>query len=226
MLKILKLIIIIIFSSFYICRDYIIHKNECLNIEDFENFYYNDNLYILPDNYSDIYSHYNFYGPMHKIGYTIGAHNKVIETYVLDNDIENNILFQKDGRYFWFKEGFEFPNMKNINISKLLVLKYNKEGLIVEENEFLLKDILLSDLLIEYTVNDSKDSFLADNNNFLKYGIRYIYENGIITEYSEMVTIYNKKLFIKRINEKNERVIYILNEEYSSELYEFVLNNF
>lgn len=222
--KIFQFVFILFCVSFIIGCDFMNNKEKCLNSENFEKFYFNDNLYTLAGNYYDIISKYDFYGEMHKIGYTIGVYNKIFETYVLDIDTEENILFQKDGKYFWIKDGFEFPDLSNVNINKLLVQKFDYEGNIVEEKEFLLENILINDLLVEYDVDDNKDSFLVDNNNFLTYRIKYIYENGIVTKYYDRMTIYNNNLFIENINEHNERIIYVLNEEISLCLYEFILN--
>lgn len=218
MRRILNIVIISVFICFITCCNNPNCKNKCLNYENFNEFYYNDNLYVLPDSHYDIYSKYDFYGAMHKIGYTIGVYGKVFETYVLDNDIEENILFQKEGRYFWFKDGFELPNISEINIDKLLIQKLDYKGYVIEEKEFLLENILLNDLLVEFNADANKDLFLLDYNNFLTYRIKYIYENGFISKKYDRMTIYNNNLFIEKINEAKERMIYSLNEDYTLSL--------
>lgn len=80
-----------------------------------------------------------------------------------------------------------------------MVQKFDYEGNIVEEKEFLLENILINDLLVEYDVDDNKDSFLVDNNNFLTYRIKYIYENGIVTKYYDRMTIYNNITYLLKI---------------------------
>ncbi len=200
-------------------------RNKCFNNDNFEEFYYNDSLYSLPDNYDDIYDKYNFYGTMHKIGYTIGVYSKVFDTYVLDNDTEENILFQKNGAYFWLKEDFDFPDLSKSNIAKLLAQKLDDKNYVLKEEEFLLENILLNDLFEEYSIDASKDSFLLDSNNYSTYRIKYFYENGISTNDYYKITFYNDNIIFENIYEKNKRVFYMLNKNCSLRLYEFILNN-
>lgn len=199
-------------------------RKNCLNYESFEEFYYNNNVYILPDDYNDIYSKYDFVGKNHQIGYTIGVYDKVFSTYVLDSDTEENILFQKDGRYFWFKEGFEFPNVEQLDVSKILIEKLDSNGYIVKEKEYALENISINELFIVYKVDQSVDTFLTGDNNFLTFRIKYIYDDYIITKYYDKIAIYNNKVFLEKFNELNERQIYVVNDEYALNLYECILN--
>lgn len=224
--KIKKIMIIIFFCCLISSCGNIVSKNECLNYENFEKFDYKDSTYILPDNYYEIHSQYDFYGKMHKIGYTIGVYGKVFETYILDNDIDENIVIQKGGRYFWFKEGYTFPIISELKVNKLLIEKLDSEGYIIKEKEFSLDDITYDDMFVEYNLDIYEDTFLLDYNNFLTYRIRYIYENNIITKKYNKITIYNDNLFLEKYNAENERKIYILKDNSPLNLYEFILNNF
>lgn len=104
------------------------------------------------------------------------------------------------------------PNISEINIDKLLIQKLDYKGYVIEEKEFLLENILLNDLLVEFNADANNDLFLLDYNNFLTYRIKYIYENGFILNKYDRMTIYNNNLFIEKINEDKERMIYLLNE--------------
>lgn len=115
MRKIFQFVFILSCISFIVGCNLLNKKDKCLNSENFEKFYFNGNLYTLAENYNDINLKYDFYGEMHKIGYTFVVYNKIFETYVLDIDTQENILFQKDGRCFWIKDDFEFPDLSNVN---------------------------------------------------------------------------------------------------------------
>ena len=210
---------------FIVCVQ-LVRRKQCLNYENFDKFYYNNHLYIRPVNNTDIYKNYSFYGEKHKVGYTIGVYNKVFETFVLDTDTEENILFQEYGIYFWFKEGFEFPDVTNMNISKLLIEKADYWGDNIEGKEYLLGNIPLNDLFVEYNVNSTEDSPLLDYHNFSKYRIRYLYDGGILTNYYNRFAIYNERTFVENINSFGERKIYVLNGSYAPSVYEFIMKNF
>ena len=113
----------------------ITNKKECLNYENFEKFQYNNKIYCLPlpDIFNEIYFKFNFYGNKHQVGYTIRVYNNIYKTYILDSDKGENILFQENGRYFWFKEGSVFPNTDELNITKLLIEKLDSKGYIIKE---------------------------------------------------------------------------------------------
>lgn len=155
---------------------------------------------------------------MHQVGYTLGVYNKVFETYVLDTDVYENILFQKNGRYFWFKEGFEFLNLNEYDVSKLLIQKIDSEGYITNEKEFLLENISIDDLLLEYNPDPNTESFLFDDNNFIKYRINYIYENGIMLTKYDNIAIYNDKVFVRKYDQNIDNKIYVINEKYAYKL--------
>ena len=199
-------------------------KKECLNYENFEKFHYNNKIYSLPDNFNEIYSKFNFYGNKHQVGYTIGVYNNIYKTYILDSDEEENVLFQENGRYFWVKEGFVFPNTDELNITKLLIEKLNSKGYIIKEKEYALENISINELFIEYVIDQNNDSFLNDESNFLTYRIRYIYKDYIITKYYDRITIYNDKVYIEKYDESNERRIYIVNDKYALSLYNCILS--
>ncbi len=77
---------------------------------------------------------------------------------------------------------------------------------------------------MEYTVNPETESFLNDTNNFLRFSIQYIYDDYIITNYYERLTIYKNKIFFEKYNELEERKIYVVNDKYASSFYECVLS--
>lgn len=199
-------------------------KKECLNYENFEKFYYNNKTYCLPDNFNEIYSKCDFYGNRHQVGYTIGVYNKVFKTCILDNDKEENILFQENGRYFWFKEGFVFPNIEESDVTKLLIEKLDSKGYIIKEKEYVLEDISIDEFFTEYVIDQNYNSFLNDENNFLTFRIKYIYEDYIVTKYYNKIAIYNDKVYIEKYDEFNERKIYIVNDKYTLSLYDFILS--
>lgn len=205
--------------------DKIVLRKECLNYENFYTFYYNNNKYTLPENYYDITSKYDFYGKKHQIGYTIGFYGKPQKTYVLDSDTEENILFQKYNSYCWLKEGFNFPDINELDVTKLLINKLDSDGFYtLKEKEYTLEEISIDELFVEYTVNPKTESFLNDTNNFLRFSIQYIYDDYIITNYYERLTIYKNKIFFEKYNELEERKIYVLNDKYASSFYECVLS--
>ena len=212
-----------------------VSREECLNYEDFEKFYYNGNLYVMPEELSDFNYNYSIYGQKHLVGYTIGNYGFPTETYVLDNDIEENILFQfYYGRNFdfWLKEGYELPEMTEENINKLVIKKWDDddEGGVIETREFSLDNTSINDLFVEYSVDDSNDSFLLDKENFSKYSVDAIYYDSFIDFSYARFTFYNNTLFFQRyidLDEKHrERKIYVLNEnERAAErLYELILS--
>ena len=201
-----------------------ITKKECLNYENFEKFYYNNKIYCLPDNFNEIYSKFDFYGTKHQVGYTIGVYNKIFKTCILDNDKEENILFQENGRYFWFKEGFVFPNIEESNVTKLLIEKLDSKGYIIKEKEYALENISIDEFFTEYVINQNYNSFLNDENNFLTFRIKYIYEDYIVTNYYDKITIYNGKVYLNKYNESNERKIYVVNNKYALSLYDCILS--
>ena len=219
----LSLFLCLCFISFLTSCN-ITKKKECLNYENFEKFQYNNKIYCLPDNFNEIYSKFDFYGNKHQVGYTIGVYNKIFKTYILDIDEEENILFQENGRYFWFKEGFVFPNTDELNITKLLIEKLDSEWYIIKEKEYVLENISLNEFFIEYAIDQNTDSFLNDDNNFLTFRIKYIYEDYIITNYYDRIIIYNDKVYIKKYNESNERKICIVNDKYALSLYDCILS--
>lgn len=217
------LFLLVLFTALFSCN-YIDGRDECLNLDDFEKFYYNGNLYSLPSNHSEISSKYSFYGEKHQIGYTIGVYNKVFETYALDTDVEENILFQKNGKYFWLKEGFEFPNLNECNVTKLLIEKLDFEGYIVNEREFVLEDISINDLLIEYNADPNTESFLLSYDNFVTYQMHHIYENGIMLRASDSVAVFNGKIFAKKYEQTVASKVYVVNEMCQLNLYEIITN--
>ena len=153
---------------------------KCLNYENFEKFYYNNKIYCLPDNFNEIYSKFNFYGNNHQVGYTIGVYNNIYKTCILDSDKDEKILFQDNSRYFWFKEGFVFPNIEESVVTKLLIEKLASKGYIIKEKEYALKNISINEFFTEYVINQNNNSFLNDENNFLTFRIKYIYEDYIV----------------------------------------------
>ena len=215
------LFLLVLITALFSCN-YIVGRDECLNLDDFEKFYYNGNLYSLPSNHYEISSKYSFYGEKHQIGYTIGVYNKVFETYALDTDVEENILFQKNGKYFWLKEGFEFPNLNECNVTKLLIEKLDFEGYI--EREFLLEDISINDLLIEYNADPNTESFLLSYDNFVTYQMHHIYENGIMLRASDSVAVFNGKIFAKKYEQTVASKVYVVNEMCQLNLYDIITN--
>ncbi len=205
--------------------DKIVLRKECLNYENFYTFYYNNNKYTLPENYYDITTEYDFYGKKHQIGYTIGFYGKPQKTYVLDSDTEENILFQEYNGYCWLKEGFNFPDINKLDVTKLLINKHDSIGLhILKEKEYTLEEISIDELFVEYTVDPKTESFLNDTNNFLRFSMQYIYDDYIITNYYDRLTIYKNMIFLRRCNELDERKIYVVNDKYASSFYECVLS--
>ena len=223
MRKTFTLLLCLCFISFLTSCS-ITKKKECLNYENFEKFHYNNKIYCLPDNFIEIYSKFNFYGNKHQVGYTIGVYNKVFKTYILDSDEEENILFQENGRYFWFKEGFVFPNIEESDVTKLLIEKVDSKGYIIKEKEYVLEDISIDEFFTEYVIDQNYNSFLNDENNFLTFRIKYIYEDYIVTNYYNKITIYNGKVYIEKYNESNERKIYVVNDKYTLSLYDCILS--
>lgn len=224
MRRFLSYLLLVILACFFLSCDAYTKRKESLNYEDFEKFYYNGNLYILPENYSDIGGKYTFYGEKHKVGYTIGVYNRAFETYVLDIDVEENILFT-DHIYFWFKEGYEFPDIYELNVTKLLFSKIGEDSVYtVDERLYLLENITINDLFIEYIVDKNNDSYLLDEKNFLRYEMRYIYENGVLMNHHFDVAIYNNRVFVEKYDEDNRRKLYVSNEEYSNILCELLLD--
>lgn len=180
---------------------------------------------MLPENYYDITSKYDFYGKKHQIGYTIGNHGNPQKTYVLDSDTEENILFQEYNGYFWLKEGFNFPNINKLDVTKLLINKLDSDGFYtLKEKEYILEEISIDELFVEYIVDPETESFLNDTNNFLRFRIQYIYDNYIITKYNNRFTIYKNRIFFQKRNELDQRKIYVLNDKYASSFYECVLS--
>ncbi len=226
MRRIFSLMLILFIILFLAGCDELINRNKCLNYFQFEKFFYNGHLYIQPENFDDLYIKYDFYGTSHKVGYTIGVYRKIFETHVLDCDTEENILFQKKGMYFWLKEGFEFPNSDEMKITKLFIEKMDSKSYVVEEKEFDLDNILFNEILEEYSIDLNRDSFLLNIDNFLKYRIKYIYDDWIISNEYDRFTIYNGNLFIEKINEFDESKIYLVDKKHTANLYDFVLNNF
>lgn len=223
MRKTFTLLLCLCFISFLTSCS-IAKKKECLNYENFEKFHYNNKIYCLPDNFNEIYSKFNFYGNKHQVGYTIGVYNNIYKTFILDSDEEENILFQDNGRYFWFKEGFVFPNIEESDVTKLLIEKLDSKGYIIKEKEYVLENISLNEFFIEYAIDQNADSFLNDENNFLAFRIKYIYEDYIVTKYYDRITIYNDKVYIEKYDESNERRIYIVNDKYALSLYDYILS--
>lgn len=217
-----QIVILIVLLLIYFIP-YLIMK-ECLNYENFEKFHCNNKIYCLPDNFNEIYSKFNFYGNKHQVGYTIGVYNNICKTFILNSDEEENVLFQEDGRYFWFKEGFVFPNIEESNVTKLLIEKLDSKGYIIKEKEYALENISLNEFFIEYAIDQNTDSFLNDENNFLTFRIKYIYEDYIVTKYYDRITIYNDKVYIEKYNESNERRIYIVNDKFALSLYDCILS--
>lgn len=216
---ILLFVICFVLIGFYrICN-----RSKCLNLEEFEQFYYKDNLYVLPDDYDEISSEYMFYGDKHKVGYTIGFYSNVTATYVLDADIEENVLFQEYG-FFWFKEGYQLPTLNKSNIKKLLIQKLDNYGDIITSKEFDLKNYPFENLYVDYDIDSNNDSFLLNINNFSRYRIKFIYDCGIISNFCDRFVIYNNKIYIETKNEFDERKICVLHEDYSNNLLDFVLS--
>lgn len=220
MRKTFTLLLCLCFISFLTSCN--ITKKECLNYENFEKFYYNNKIYCLPDNFNEIYSKFDFYGTKHQVGYTIGVYNKIFKTCILDIDKGENILFQENGRYFWFKEWFVFPNIEESNVTKLLIEKLDSKGYIIKEKEYALENISIDEFFTEYVINQNYNSFLNDENNFLTFRIKYIYEDYIVTKYYNKITIYNGKVYLKQYNESNERKIYVVNNKYALSLYDCI----
>ena len=223
MRKTVTLLLCLCFISFLTSCS-IAKKKECLNYENFEKFHYNNKIYCLPDNFIEIYSKFDFYGTKRQVGYTIGVYNKIFKTYILDSDEEENVLFQDNGRYFWFKEGFVFPNIEESNVTKLLIEKLDSKGYIIKEKEYVLEDISIVEFFTEYVINQNYNSFLNDENNFLTFRIKYIYEDYIVTKYYNKITIYNDKVYIEKYNESNERKICVVNDKYALSLYDCILS--
>ena len=223
MRKTFTLLLCLCFISFLTSCS-ITKKKECLNYENFEKFHYNNKIYCLPDNFIEIYSKFDFYGTKRQVGYTIGVYNKVFKTYILDSDEEENILFQNNSRYFWFKEGFVFPNIYESNVTKLLIEKLDSKGYIIKEKEYVLEDISIDEFFTEYVIDQNYNSFLNDENNFLTFRIKYIYEDYIVTKYYNKITIYNDKVYIEKYNESNERKICGVNDKYALSLYDCILS--
>ena len=223
MRKTFTLLLCLCFISFLTSCN-ITKKKESLNYENFEKFHYNNKIYCLPDNFIEIYSKFDFYGTKHQVGYTIGVYNKVFKAYILDVDKGENILFQENGRYFWFKEGFVFPNIEESNVTKLLIEKLDSKGYIIKEKEYALENISLNEFFIEYAIDQNYNSFLNNENNFLTFRIKYIYEDYIVTKYYNKITIYNGKVYLKKYNESNERKIYVVNNKYALSLYDCILS--
>lgn len=201
------------------------NKRKCLNYDTFKEFYYNNHLYRIPNNYDEIYSAYEFYGPKHKVGYTIGVYNHVFETYVLDNDIEENILFQEYG-YFWFKEGFNITDLSKIPISKLLIEKLDSNGFSKINKEFQVENAYIADLFIEYSVDSIKEPYLLDHNNYLKYCIKVVFGDAIISRSYYFIALYNENVFIETYSLFHIKTIYVINKQYSTSLYEFIKDSF
>ena len=223
MRKTFTLLLCLCFISFLTSCS-ITKKKECLNYENFEKFHYNNKIYCLPDNFIEIYSKFDFYGTKRQVGYTIGVYNKIFKTYILDSDEEENVLFQDNGRYFWFEEGFVFPNIEESNVTKLLIEKLDSKGYIIKEKEYVLEDISIDEFFTEYVINQNYNSFLNDENNFLTFRIKYIYEDYIVTKYYNKITIYNDKVYIEKYNESNERKICGVNDKYALSLYDCILS--
>lgn len=221
--KTFTLLLCLCFISFLTSCN-ITKKKECLNYENFEKFHYNNKIYCLPDNFIEIYSKFDFYGTKHQVGYTIGVYNKVFKTCILDSDKEENILFQDDGGYFWLKEGFVFSNIEESEVTKLLIEKLDSKGYIIKENEYTLENISINEFFTEYLINQNTDSFLNDENNFLTFRIKYIYEDYIVTKYYNKIAIYNDKVYIEKYDEFNERKIYVVNDKYALSLYDCILS--
>ncbi len=93
-----------------------------------------------------------------------------------------------------------------------------------EAKEYTLEEISIDELFVEYTVDPKTESFLNDTNNFLRFSIQYIYDDYIITKYSNRFTIYKNMIFLQKYNELDERQIYVVNDKYVSSFYECVLS--
>lgn len=93
-----------------------------------------------------------------------------------------------------------------------------------EAKEYTLEEISIDELFVEYTVGPKTESFLNDTNNFLRFSIQYIYDDYIITKYSNRFTIYKNMIFLQKYNELDERQIYVVNDKYVSSFYEYVLS--
>lgn len=65
MRKFINFLFLLVLSTALFSCNYIDNRDECLNLDDFEKFYYNGNLYSLPSNHSEISSKYCFYGEKH-----------------------------------------------------------------------------------------------------------------------------------------------------------------
>ena len=95
---------------------------------------------------------------------------------------------------------------------------------IIKEKEYVLEDISIVEFFTEYVINQNYNSFLNDENNFLTFRIKYIYEDYIVTKYYNKITIYNDKVYIEKYNESNERKICVVNDKYALSLYDCILS--
>ena len=76
----------------------------------------------------------------------------------------------------------------------------------------------------EYVIDQNYNSFLNDENNFLAFRIKYIYEDYIVTKYYDKIATYNDKVYIEKYNESNQRKIYVVNDKYALSLYDCILS--
>ncbi len=97
------IIIFLIIGSFLILNGC---SHNALNYRNFSEFTYNGNKYYL---YDGIYPFY-FRGEKRFVGYMKGYDIVLEKAYILESDLEENIIFIDDdyGKTFWLKEGYKF----------------------------------------------------------------------------------------------------------------------
>ena len=106
----------------------------------------------------------------------------------------------------------------------MLIEKLDSKGYIIKEKEYALENISINEFFTESAIDQNTGSFLNDENNFLTFRIKYIYEDYIVTKYYDRITIYNDKVYIEKYDESNERRIYIVNDKYALSLYDYILS--
>ena len=170
-----RIILIIIFSTIALIIFLGIHisclYNNALNKNNFEEFEYNGNSYILLENNENF--EYSLFGDKHLIGHTLGNMGRLVDTYILDMDVEENFIFQEYG-YIWIKKDYILDTnnliIKSFYFHKIIIGPYENNTI-----EYLLNidDVKFSSIFAKVD-NIDKETMEC---SLIQLSI--IYENGL-----------------------------------------------
>ncbi len=171
MFKKIMCLLIVIGSCIFLNACFYSGDPTALNYGNFDVINYNGNKYYLYEGENS--SRYQFWGEYKVIGrYTSNGTAKG-DACILENDIEENIIFDQGFPcYFWIKEGYEFIDVnspvKQIILSKDLIFGYEEVEFSFEVEE------LTNNKIYGNTKGDVDWSYGKDYIAYLDYG------NGIV----------------------------------------------